>query len=180
LPNQEVFFRVSLVAWRVSANAQVSETDGEIEGLREQNALLIQRLFGCKSEQTTDPDSPQLAMFNEAESLAEVAPEVPAAEAQEEVVAPTKRRSKRKPLPAKLPRVEIVHELPEQKLTCEFGSPQAGNRRAAAGHAQPEARYVARQPGDSLRRNPSASIERVGTRAEQSIQDVGANRWPTR
>lgn len=34
--------------------------DGQIEHLREQNVLLIQRLFGRKSEQTTDPDSPQL------------------------------------------------------------------------------------------------------------------------
>ncbi len=33
----------------------------------------MQRLFGRKSEQSTDPDSPQLAMFNEAESLAEPA-----------------------------------------------------------------------------------------------------------
>lgn len=105
----------------LSANAQVSEKDGQIERLREQNALLIQRLFGRKSEHTIDPDSPQLPMFNEAESLAEVAPEVPAAEAQEEVVARTKRRGKRKPLPAELPRIEVIHELSEHELTCECG-----------------------------------------------------------
>ncbi len=44
---------------------------GKIVQLQEQNALLIQRLFGRKSEQTIDPDSPQLEIFNEAESLAE-------------------------------------------------------------------------------------------------------------
>lgn len=84
--------------------------------LEEQNALLMQRLFGRKSEQSTDPATPQLALFNEAESLAE-----PVAEAVEEVVAPTKRRGKRKPLPAELPRVEVIHELPEHELTCECG-----------------------------------------------------------
>ncbi len=96
LPDDPILLKQLLL----SANAQVSEKDGQIGRLREQNALLIQRLFGRKSEQATDPDSPQLPMFNEAESLAEVAPEAPGDEAQEEVVAPTKRRGKRKPLPA--------------------------------------------------------------------------------
>ena len=39
----------------------------------------------------------------------------------EEVVAPTKRRGKRKPLPADLPRIEIIHELPEHELACGCG-----------------------------------------------------------
>ena len=39
----------------------------------------------------------------------------------EEVVAPTKRRGKRKPLPADLPRIEVVHELPKHELTCACG-----------------------------------------------------------
>ncbi|HGT3364540.1 TPA: IS66 family transposase, partial [Pseudomonas aeruginosa] len=39
----------------------------------------------------------------------------------EEVVAPVKRRGKRKPLPVELPRVDIVHELPEHELTCPCG-----------------------------------------------------------
>ncbi|HBO7940872.1 MULTISPECIES: IS66 family transposase [Pseudomonas] len=87
--------------------------------LQEENTLLRQRLFGRKSEQSVDPQSPQLAMFNEAESLAVEAP----AEADEEVVAPepAKKRGKRKPLPAELPRVEIIHELPEHELTCDCG-----------------------------------------------------------
>ncbi|WP_241089057.1 transposase, partial [Pseudomonas viridiflava] len=39
--------------------------------LEEENALLRQRLFGRKSEQTADPATPQLALFNEAESVVE-------------------------------------------------------------------------------------------------------------
>ena len=104
-----------------SKDKEITAKDGQIERLREQNALLIQRLFGRKSEQSSDGDSPQLVMFNEAESLAEAAPEAPADEVEEEAVAPTKRRGKRKPLPAELPRVEVVHELPEHELTCECG-----------------------------------------------------------
>lgn len=87
--------------------------------LQEENTLLRQRLFGRKSEQSVDPQSPQLAMFNEAESLAVET----VAEADEEVVAPepAKKRGKRKPLPAELPRVEVIHELPEHELTCDCG-----------------------------------------------------------
>jgi hypothetical protein len=66
--------------------------------LKEENALLRQRLFGRKSEQTADPVTPQLALFNEVENVSEAVDE----DVEEEVVAPTKRRGKRKPLPADL------------------------------------------------------------------------------
>ncbi|MDV7214187.1 IS66 family transposase, partial [Azotobacter beijerinckii] len=84
------------------------------------------RLFGPKSERSIDPDSPQLAMFNEAEQLAEEPAPAVEAEAQEiaeaeEGVAPIKRRGKRQPLPAELPRVEVIHELPEHELSCACG-----------------------------------------------------------
>ncbi len=85
--------------------------------LEEENALLRQRLFGRKSEQTADPATPQLALFNEAESIADVADE----DTEEEVVAPVKRRGKRKLQPADLPRIEVIHELPEHELTCTCG-----------------------------------------------------------
>lgn len=60
-------------------------------------------------------------MFNEAEELAEAVSEAAADRVEEEVVGPTKRRGKRKPLPAELPRVEVIHELPEHELTCACG-----------------------------------------------------------
>jgi transposase len=94
---------------------------GKVAQLQEQNALLLQRLFGRKSEQTPDPDSPQLPLLNEAEALVEAAPESAAEERQDEGLAPTKRRGKRKSLPAELPRVELIHELPEHELNCACG-----------------------------------------------------------
>ncbi|MFZ3202724.1 MAG: transposase, partial [Pseudomonas sp.] len=99
LPDDPVLLK-QLLAQMVSAR----EFDqGKIIQLQEQNALLIQRLYGRKSEQSVDPDSPQLAVFNEAESLAEPAT-ADSTDDAEEVVAPIKRRGKRKPLPAELPR----------------------------------------------------------------------------
>lgn len=63
-------------------------------------------------------------MFNEAEELTE-APVAEAVDAQAEtgeVVAQVKRRGKRKSLPAHLPRVDVIHELPKHALTCECGA----------------------------------------------------------
>lgn len=95
----------------------LAQIQSKVVLLEEENALLRQRLFGRKSEQTADPATPQLLLFNEAESIDTPAP----VEADEEVVAPIKRRGKRKPLSADLPRIEVIHELPEHELTCACG-----------------------------------------------------------
>ena len=91
---------------------------GQIVDLKEQVKLLRDRLFGRKSEQTAEADTPQLALFNEAESVAVLEEDIVE---NEEVVAPTPRRGKRKPLSSDLPRIEVVHELPEHELTCACG-----------------------------------------------------------
>ena len=40
---------------------------GKIVRFEEDNALLRQRLFGCKSGRAADPATPQMVLFNEAE-----------------------------------------------------------------------------------------------------------------
>lgn len=103
------------------ASEQAAAKDARIEQLQEQVALLRHKLFSPKSERSPeDADSPQLAMFNEAEELIEALAAEPAE--AEEVVAPVKRRGKRKPLPANLPRVEVIHEMPEHERTCVCGA----------------------------------------------------------
>ncbi len=111
----------ALMQLLLSLREQMAVKDGQILHLREQNELLRQRLFGRKSEQTVDPASPQLAMFNEAESLAELPVEAEQDIAEEIVTNTTKRRGTRKPLPAELPRVEVIHTLPEHELSCTCG-----------------------------------------------------------
>ena len=88
-----------------------------IVDLNEQIKLLRDRLFNRKSEQSLEPNTPQLALFNEPESE----PMVADGEHDEEVVTPTARRGKRKPLSANLPRIEVIHDLPEHELTCACG-----------------------------------------------------------
>ena len=90
---------------------------GKIIYLEEDNSLLRHRLFGRKSEQSAAPLTPQMALFNEAESVAEPADET----AEEKTVAPARRRGKRKPLPADLPRIGVIHELPDHDLSCTCG-----------------------------------------------------------
>ena len=113
LPDDPVLLKQMLV--QMFGERQVDK--GQIVDLKEQVKLLRDRLFGRKSEQTVDPQTPQLALFNEPESIM-----VPVSEeSDEEAVTPTKRRGKRKPLPADLPRIEVIHELPEHELTCACG-----------------------------------------------------------
>jgi transposase len=88
-----------------------------IVNLKEQTKLLRDGIFGRKSEQTIEPNTPQLALLNKPESE----PMTLVGDADEEVVAPTKRRGKRKPLSADLPRIEVIHELPEHELACACG-----------------------------------------------------------
>lgn len=103
---------------RQAKTAEVLEAhEGYIVDLKEQIKLLRDRLFGRKSEQTVEPNTSQLALFNEPESD----PMLTVEDAEEEVVAPTARRGKRKPLSADLPRIEVIHELPEHELTCTCG-----------------------------------------------------------
>ena len=117
LPDDPVLLK-QLLLEALSRQEEVAQAyQTHIVDLKEQIKLLRDRLFGRKSEQTVEPNTPQLALFNEPES--EPMPLVD--DPDEEAVAPTPRRGKRKPLSADLPRIEIIHELPEHELTCACG-----------------------------------------------------------
>ena len=86
LPNDPALLkRMLLQALEKSESDQL-----RIAQLEERVTILRHRLFAPKSEQGIDADSPQLAMFNEAEEI--LAEPAAAPEADEETVAPAKRR----------------------------------------------------------------------------------------
>jgi len=97
-----------------------------INYLFEQMILLRHRQFGSSSELL----SAQARLFDEAEllaidtteaqDLAPIPPEPVASVADRPAV---KMRGKRAPLPAELPRVEIVHDVPAALRTCGCGTP---------------------------------------------------------
>ena len=87
----------------------------------EELQLMRRRLFGRSAERLSEQDRRQLWLFNEAERIAASEPE---REGQRvEVRAHTRVKRGRKPLPADLPRVEVIHDIPEDQKTCGCGQP---------------------------------------------------------
>ena len=94
--------------------------DERIEALIEQLRLLNAQLYGRSSEKRPAEEiSPEQArlLFNEAEAIAH-SPEVNSAPESVTIPAHSRKKSGRKPLPQDLPRIEIVHDLPEAQKQC--------------------------------------------------------------
>jgi len=83
--------------------------------LQEQLNIALAKRFALRSEQLS-PD--QIRLFDEAESTTDGEAET---ESDDNVVvsAHARKTGGRKPLPARLPRIEVVHELPEDERFCE-------------------------------------------------------------
>lgn len=87
----------------------------KVEQLQEQIRVLLAKRFGPSTEKHA-PE--QMGLFNEAEADADAQPfEAPA---DETITVPGHERAKpgRRPLPESLPRVEVVHDLPESDKVC--------------------------------------------------------------
>jgi len=99
---------------------QLQRAEHENDLLHEQLRLLRSQLYGRKSERLSAASGfTQLMLFDEPAAAAEEK-----AEATKRVNVPAHSRKKagRKPLPADLPRVEIVHDVAEQDKICGCGS----------------------------------------------------------
>jgi len=94
--------------------------DERIEALIEQLRLLKAQVFGPSSEKRAaaqiSPDQARL-LFNEAEAIAHT-PTADAAPESLAIPAPTRKKSGRKALPSDLPRIEVIHDLPEVDKRC--------------------------------------------------------------
>ena len=105
------------MARHAALEARGQAREERIQLLEEENRWLKAQLFGRSSEQTPSEDrNPDQAwLFNEAEALAQAAESAP-----QTVKIPAHERVKRgrKPLSAALPRVEVLHDLPETEKVC--------------------------------------------------------------
>ena len=100
----------------------ISEYHSENAVLKEEVQFLKQKLFGRTSEKLTEAERRQLYLFNEAEAAASDRPEE---DPNAAIVIPAHTRTKkrgRKPLPAHLPRVEVVHDVPQEAKRCGCGA----------------------------------------------------------
>lgn len=98
--------------------ALLLEQQQQIGYLKEQLQLLIHKRFGSSSEKHS---ADQLGLFNEAEQDQPddaQATEIEGADAEIQVPAHPRKKPGRKPLPDYLPRVRVVHDLPEQDKVC--------------------------------------------------------------
>ena len=93
------------------------ETENNI--LREQVRLLRAQLFGRKTEKRSlDSDNGQALLFNEAEAFSSVEEE----EKEDlEIKAHKRKKRGRRPLPADLPRVDVIHDISEEEKVCACG-----------------------------------------------------------
>ena len=111
LPNDVASLR-ALVHERDTA---IAERDTEIQQLRAYIRLLRSQRFGASSERT---HRDQLGLFNEAEQLLDAAAAGLCEEPTVPVPAHTRAKGGRRPLPAWMERVEILHDLPEPEKIC--------------------------------------------------------------
>jgi transposase len=100
------------------------------EGIEHQNKaleyfeelqLMRRRLFGRSAERLSEYERKQLWLFNEAERI--VASENKAEEEVQRIAvrAHTRVKRGRKPLPEDLPRIEVLHDIPEEDKICACG-----------------------------------------------------------
>lgn len=97
----------------------IESKDIEIERLETELRLLRQKMYGPKSERITmaDPEIQQ-HLFNEAEATATKEEE---SSEQQEIASYKRKKGGRRPLPENLPRIEEVHDIPEEEKVCKCG-----------------------------------------------------------
>ena len=120
---------VDQVRKEAAANEQrlTREFEQRLQDLYEQLRLQRARTFGRSSEAHAGQDT----LFNEVESICDEAdvspvPEqavLPAAGPAPVAAKSAKPRGKRAPLPAELPRVDVIHDVQEAERTCACGTP---------------------------------------------------------
>lgn len=117
LPDTIEELRALVFLQQENHEVELSERNEEISQLREYIRLLKSQRFGARSERS---HVSQLGLFNEAEAIAdEDDAQTESDVSRIEVPAHTRRkRGGRKPLPAFLPREEILHDLSEDEKVC--------------------------------------------------------------
>lgn len=123
LPSDADALKALLIAQR-RAMAEIQRTAREhLASLYEQIALMRRRQFGPSSEAMPQ----QSRLFDEAEALAVELPDEgdddEASDTPQDKIPNKRARGKRAPLPSELPRVDIVHEVPQAERTCPCGTP---------------------------------------------------------
>ena len=114
LPDDAVALK-EIIAFHLVEKEKYKE---RIDYLEQMVRLLQTEIFGRKSEKHVLPEQEQRQLFDPIE-----APESEHRVSEEKIVIPehTRKKRGRKPLPADLPRVEVIHDIPEEDKQCGCG-----------------------------------------------------------
>lgn len=106
-----------------SLNAENARSQDKIRCLEEQIRLLRNELFGRKSEKRpVAPLGQQPCLFNETELFGNCLEKIAAQPVQTTRVAShDRKKAGRKPLPADLPRIDVIHDIDASKKQCPCG-----------------------------------------------------------
>ncbi|MEN6440238.1 MAG: IS66 family transposase [Syntrophobacter sp.] len=99
----------------------ITPYESQIEHLQQRINILEKVIFSSKSEKRRPDEGEggsQLNIFNEAETVEEEE------EKQATLTVPehTRKKPKRKPLPADLPRIDVIHDIDESEKVCACGA----------------------------------------------------------
>ena len=97
----------------------------DVEKLKEQVALLLAQIYGKTSEKRrlSLEGSGQTNFFDLIDnSLSAEEPQIDTISEAVEVPAHSRKKAGRKPLPDHLPRIEVIHDIPEAEKVCGCGS----------------------------------------------------------
>jgi transposase len=105
-----------IIAFHLNQQEKFQE---RIDYLEQMVRLLQKELFGRKSEKHILPDHEQRQLFDPVEE-----PESDRQVTEEKIVIPehTRKKQGRKPLPADLPREDVIHDIPEEEKQCDCGA----------------------------------------------------------
>ncbi len=121
LPDDTEALKTIILNFKAEYQSEIDKYESQIQGLNYQIKLLKARLFGRKSEKLTAEDILQGRLFDEAETHNEHEEEQLEKESVR-VKGFERRKPGRKPLPPDLPRVEEIHDIPEEEKICACGS----------------------------------------------------------
>jgi transposase len=100
----------------------VAALQKEVAVLHDELRILRHRIFGRRSERYSPEEQKQSGLFDEADGQQAATPQE-ATQAVIPVAAHSRAKPGRRPLPADLPREEVVHDIPEEEKRCSCGQP---------------------------------------------------------
>jgi hypothetical protein len=122
IPNDSKKLKLLIVNQEQKYLSQIEKLEKENEQLERKAEILVDeiqllrhKIFGRSSEKLTEEEQLQMRLFDEGSEEAQPIETI-------EVPSYQRRKRGRRPLPESLPRVKVVHDIPEEEKICSCGA----------------------------------------------------------